>query len=92
MSEQWKAIGVLTSIFIAGVSFGISAYGWASLPAKLDHIQVQTDSLNSRADNLERNQEAIKVELKHLSSLIQQQLCLQVAEKRHTPWQNCLQE
>ena len=67
------------AVFMAGVA----AAEWAKLPARLAMVEV-------RLDSVETQHISIHTSLRRLQTTMDQQLCLQLAEREHTDWRHCI--
>lgn len=81
----WKTVGVIVTLFLTGLGVGLAAAGWQHLPARVSALELSTDSIHNE-------HQQVRDEIRRVRVLIQQQLCLSVAEKERTPWQRCIDQ
>lgn len=83
LSGRWKAIGLAFGLLGAGFTAGSASTGFLKIPDRVTTLEQRADSLNAQLKDIRHD----VAELRHSNSI---QLCLQIAEKRHTDWQECL--
>jgi hypothetical protein len=83
LGEGWKSLVTIAAIVAAGFFAGLTLAGWWRLPVRLYLLEAH----QSIVDSLQRDQRAQLVAIK---SLLKSQLCLTVADRRHTSWEQCL--
>jgi outer membrane murein-binding lipoprotein Lpp len=81
----WKAILLLAAIFSAGLTAGAAAGGLTNLPARVASLEATADTLQDQISGMRHDVAALRE-----SNRIQ--LCMQIAEKRHTDWRECLKD
>ena len=79
----WKAIIAIATIFGAGMSFGAVAGGLTKVPARVVALEVKADSLTEQLQDIRRD----VAELRRSNAI---QLCLHIAERQKSNWQECL--
>lgn len=92
-------VRVLTSaaaIFVAGVGAGTAANTITDHPveraisARLDTTQVRQARLGTRVDQLQLNLSILQAGLDKQRVLLEEQICLSLADYQHTNWRACL--
>lgn len=79
----WKAIIAIAGIFGAGLTVGTIVSGAVQVPERVAALEIRADSLTDQLYKIQRD----VAELSRNNTI---QLCLQIAEKRKTDWQECL--
>ena len=83
LSESWRGIALIAVIVAVGFAGGLTLGGYAKIPERLFLLETH----QTFSDSMQRDQRA---QLVAIRGLIRAQLCLTVAEKRHTDWATCL--
>jgi hypothetical protein len=79
----WKAIILLASIFMTGLTIGAGASGILGIPARVIKLEATADTLHKEIQSM-------RYDVSELRSMNKIQLCLQIAEKTHSDWRKCL--
>ena len=83
LSESWRGMVLIAGIVAAGFVAGLTLTGWWKLPERLLLLEAH----QTVVDSLQRDS---RNQLLAIRQLIRQQLCLTVADRKHTSWETCL--
>lgn len=85
LSGVWKAVVLLAAVFSAGLTSGAAAAGALKIPARILALEATADTLQGQIASMRHD----VAEIRNNNRI---QLCLQIAEKRHTDWRECIKE
>lgn len=94
LSDTWRGVALMTAILAAGVTIGVSIGGFHKLPERmtvLEALQRTADSIRlaekHKSDSLATD---MAVQITAIRRLIRQQLCMSIADRRRSPWEECV--
>jgi hypothetical protein len=105
LTESWRGTVLIVGILAAGLTIGVTLGGWSHVPARLaalEAAQRRSDSLrlvtlaevqrlaDSTAQDLRDAITGVRSQVVGMRQLVVQGKCLQLAQSRRTPWENCL--
>lgn len=84
LHRGWKALGVILSIFAAGLTTGGVVGGLSKIPGRVSVLEQHEAAFVVQLDEVRQNIITIR-------KTNQQALCLTIAERERTDWHRCLE-